>query len=248
MILPSAQLTVSKPCQENWSQMVAAKDGRYCAACEKVVIDFTQQTDAEIIAYLRQHSGLACGRFKASQLNRPLRVGKTSGTWRKWLAAAATIWGLREIAPDAAVAQRIPAVQQPLQPAQDAKSAAKATAPIWLRGVMLDSATLAPIPGATVLVKGTTRGVSTDAEGRYNIDVEGLSTPLTLTFASVGYYSEERIVRNTGAAIPDLVMRTDLAQLNDIVVVGGCGVVRPWWHPLRWYSTLRIKARNLVSR
>ncbi|WP_160328212.1 carboxypeptidase-like regulatory domain-containing protein [Solirubrum puertoriconensis] len=113
---------------------------------------------------------------------------------------------------------------------------------------MLDSATLAPVPGAAVIVKGTTRGISTDAEGRYTMNIEGLPIPLTLTFASIGYHSEERLVRDAGVAIPDVVMRPDLAQLNDIVVVGGCGIVRPWWHPLRWYSTLRIKTRNLISR
>ncbi|KUG06054.1 hypothetical protein [Solirubrum puertoriconensis] len=122
MIFSTTQLAVPKPCQQNWDQMDAAKDGRYCTACEQVVVDFTQQTDDEILAYLRQHSGLACGRFKASQLGRPLRVSKTGGAWRTWLVAAATIWGLREITPAAAVAQRTTAVQQPLQPAQNTEN------------------------------------------------------------------------------------------------------------------------------
>ncbi|QKG51438.1 carboxypeptidase-like regulatory domain-containing protein [Hymenobacter sp. BRD67] len=41
-----------------------------------------------------------------------------------------------------------------------------------------------PLPGVTVLVKGTTTGASTDAEGRFSLNVPEGST---LVFSSVGY-------------------------------------------------------------
>ena len=53
--------------------MTPAGPGRHCAACAKTVVDFTQQTDAEILAYLARAKGTSCGRIRADQLVRPLQ-------------------------------------------------------------------------------------------------------------------------------------------------------------------------------
>lgn len=70
--------------------MTPASGGRHCAACAKTVVDFTQQTDAQILAYLRQvGAGRTCGRFQAGQLGRPLRPAPLVGKplhWQLWLA------------------------------------------------------------------------------------------------------------------------------------------------------------------
>jgi hypothetical protein len=55
-----------------------------------------------------------------------------------------------------------------------------------LTGKVTDAATGTPIPGATVLLEGTTIGQATDAEGRYLI----IGIPpgaYNLRFSSVGY-------------------------------------------------------------
>ncbi len=44
------------------------------------------------------------------------------------------------------------------------------------------------IPGATVLVKGTTTGMATDLEGRYTITAPG---DATLVFSFIGYQTQE---------------------------------------------------------
>lgn len=67
-------LHIKNPCQENWQEMAPREQGRFCAACQHTVTDFSAMTDEEIIAFLRQSSGKACGRFRASQLGRPLRA------------------------------------------------------------------------------------------------------------------------------------------------------------------------------
>nr|WP_314559358.1 carboxypeptidase-like regulatory domain-containing protein [uncultured Capnocytophaga sp.] len=48
-----------------------------------------------------------------------------------------------------------------------------------------------PIASVSVQVKGTTRGVATDLDGKYTIDAEQNNT---LIFSSVGYITQEKNV------------------------------------------------------
>ena len=53
-----------------------------------------------------------------------------------------------------------------------------------------------PLVGATVWVKGTSMGVSTDAQGRYNLRMAA-GRPTTLQYAYAGY-NEEEVMRSKG--------------------------------------------------
>ncbi|MDR0895793.1 MAG: TonB-dependent receptor [Prevotellaceae bacterium] len=85
-----------------------------------------------------------------------------------------------------------------------------------LTGVVLDEADGQPLIGASVLVKGTTNGVSTDLDGRFRLSVNQL--PVTLEFSYVGYKTQE--MRVTAAKELRVVMRQDAAILDDVVVTG----------------------------
>lgn len=53
--------------------MKPTEDGRFCGSCQKTVVDFTVMSDAEVTRFVTRQKGSACGRFRAEQLNRPLR-------------------------------------------------------------------------------------------------------------------------------------------------------------------------------
>jgi TonB-linked SusC/RagA family outer membrane protein len=72
-----------------------------------------------------------------------------------------------------------------------------------------------PMPGVTVLEKGTTNGVTTDADGRYNLSV---GDNATLTFSFVGYLSQDVPVSGRGEV--NVALAVDAKMLNDVVVVG----------------------------
>jgi lipopolysaccharide export LptBFGC system permease protein LptF len=64
-------LTIPKPCFENWDLMLPNEKGRHCNACAKTVVDFTVMTDTEVKTYFITHSNNSvCGRFKNTQLQR----------------------------------------------------------------------------------------------------------------------------------------------------------------------------------
>lgn len=72
-----------------------------------------------------------------------------------------------------------------------------------------------PVPGATILVKGTSNGVVTDASGRYSIRV---SPDVTLVCSCLGYNTMELPVSGRGNV--DFVLVQDTEMLDATVVVG----------------------------
>ncbi|WP_333819418.1 SusC/RagA family TonB-linked outer membrane protein [Ohtaekwangia sp.] len=73
-----------------------------------------------------------------------------------------------------------------------------------------------PLPGVSVIVKGTTTGTSTDVNGEYIISVEGANP--TLIFSFVGFVPEE--VSLAGRTTVDVLLKEDIATLGEVVVVG----------------------------
>ena len=94
---------------------------------------------------------------------------------------------------------------------------------ITVNGKVTTSDGIGALPGVTVLVKGTNKGVSTDFDGHYTLEqVAGNST---LVFSYIGYVTQEVLVNNRSTI--DVVMKEDIAQLNEIVLIDyGYGKVK----------------------
>lgn len=74
----------------------------------------------------------------------------------------------------------------------------------------------APIPGVNVVVKGTTLGTVTNADGRYSIVVANPNVVLVYSF--VGYASQE--VPVNGRSTINVQLAEDVHNLDEVVVVG----------------------------
>lgn len=72
------------------------------------------------------------------------------------------------------------------------------------------------LPGANVLIKGTSTGTVTDADGAYSLNVT--TADAILVFSSIGYVSVEIPV--SGRSVINVPMKLDVAQLKEVVVVG----------------------------
>lgn len=73
-----------------------------------------------------------------------------------------------------------------------------------------------PLPGATLLEKGTANGTVTDVEGRYTINVSDEKAILIISF--LGYAQEEIAVN--GRSVIDVSMTPDISALQEVIVVG----------------------------
>ena len=84
-----------------------------------------------------------------------------------------------------------------------------------ITGKVTDAATGEGMPGASVLVKGTTRGMITDLDGNYSIEA---SSTDVLVFSFIGYNTVEETV-GTRTTI-NLTLSESIQGLNEVVVVG----------------------------
>ncbi|GAB4018233.1 TonB-dependent receptor [Spirosoma migulaei] len=77
------------------------------------------------------------------------------------------------------------------------------------------------LPGVSVVVKGSPRGTTTDAQGRYQLTIPNDridGSGITLVFSFVGYTSQEKVIRNQSTL--DIQLLPDTKSLNEVVVVG----------------------------
>jgi TonB-linked SusC/RagA family outer membrane protein len=84
-----------------------------------------------------------------------------------------------------------------------------------ISGTVLDSESNQPIPGVSVLIKGTTTGSLTDLEGKYEVTAKAEDV---LAFTYVGYTSQEIVVGSQTVIDIKLVVQSEL--IEGIVVVG----------------------------
>lgn len=83
-------------------------------------------------------------------------------------------------------------------------------------GVVVDE-TNAPIPGANVVVKGTTNGVVTDIDGKFSIGPVDLAKDI-LVFSFIGYDVKE--VKINGQNQVNVKMSSSTLQIEEVVAIG----------------------------
>src|SRR5687768_15741965 len=86
-----------------------------------------------------------------------------------------------------------------------------------VKGKVLDEAGQ-PLPGASVLLKGTTIGVTTNANGDYAVTVPSSDAQRVLTFSFIGYQTREIPV--AGQSEINISLTPDVQSLGEVLVVG----------------------------
>lgn len=73
-----------------------------------------------------------------------------------------------------------------------------------------------PLPGASVLVKGTTKGAQTDFDGKFTI--KNVGSNAVLVFSYIGLKTQE--VNVAGKSNVNVTLKEDSAELKEVVVIG----------------------------
>ncbi|NIJ43908.1 TonB-linked SusC/RagA family outer membrane protein [Wenyingzhuangia heitensis] len=86
---------------------------------------------------------------------------------------------------------------------------------VAIKGTVTDEFGM-PIPGANVVVKGTTKGTITDFDGNYQLNISDKNA--ILVFSYVGYKDKEVAVDNQ--TVVNVVLQQDVSELDAVVMVG----------------------------
>ncbi len=99
-----------------------------------------------------------------------------------------------------------------------------------------------PLPGVTVVVKNTSRGVATDMDGKYTIQAkEGA----TIEFSSVGFVSQTKKVPAGGKSYTlNIILKEETQQLTEVVVTA-LGIKRQ--EKALSYNVQQVKADELTK-
>ncbi|NJB71241.1 hypothetical protein GGR42_001703 [Saonia flava] len=86
-----------------------------------------------------------------------------------------------------------------------------------ITGTVMDGDTGGPLPGASVVVQGTSNGTATDFDGNFSIEVSQNSGTLVVSY--IGFVAKRIPFTSTGS-IGNITLQVDAEELEGVVVVG----------------------------
>jgi len=210
-------LTIPEPCSETWNNMTPVAGGSFCGSCQKTVTDFTNMTDDELITFLQRKPKSVCGRFHPQQLKTYIIPEQTSFKPSYTLLKAGILGAFFLLINKPAAAQSVPIKTQPnivhntSQPKQSKNTSSQ---PLVIRGNVTDSDAGDAQGGVYVVIKGTTTGTVTDANG--NFELRSVKAGDVLMFSFIGYETKEYIIP-PDASVTNVAMKLSM----DVDIMGG---------------------------
>ncbi len=207
--LHKVNLSQLRSCDQDWFEMKRVGDKRLCAKCDKHITDFRRMSSHEIAMTHAKSETAVCGLYRPDQLSKAnSRAAKSS-----LIPVASFVSLLSFLSPNQGqglnTKVETPVEQTPIAPASEAKQeeGASSISPtdrdsVIISGtanVLMENGIIEPVPFATILVKGTEIGTTTDFDGNYSLDISAVPdslTDITLVFSYIGMTRQEMVVPN----------------------------------------------------
>ena len=209
------KISILKPCGENWETMTLSEKGKFCASCQKNVIDFTSFSDREIVKYYNKNSKV-CGRFTTEQLNRNLVLPKEKGSM--WMIAASSILAFLGLGNQTAKAQEVLKMEQtdekiPVEKIQETKkNKTSKNKTAIISGIVTDGKI--PLPGVYISVKGSKIQTSTDLNGNYTIEAKKRAV---LVFSFIGFKSLEKKISESKEI--NIALKEEAMTMGEVIII-----------------------------
>lgn len=194
-------ITISKPCLEKFNKFEKTGHGGFCNSCEKQVIDFRNMSDEKLIAYFKRSQEKTCGYFKTSQLKEYSNVTELRKTARfKYLRiiglAFFSMISLHHI--QAQDSKPKTEIFQSTKKANKNQVKTVINQDQLLIGIISDET--GPLPGANILLKGTSIGTATNFDGEFTFP-KALKEGDVLVVSFIGYETKNITVKKNQTAL-----------------------------------------------
>ncbi|WP_149274808.1 carboxypeptidase-like regulatory domain-containing protein [Pareuzebyella sediminis] len=224
----AVRITIKNPCSEKFDTFKRTKKGGLCPQCQKEVIDFSMMSKTMITQKVSSKTHTICGRFKRNQLesaNVSVGVTNESNFWPTRIGSLC--FAVLTISASTSVqALESPSIISKW-PAQVTSSGNIEFAPhqfyetYIVKGKVIDEDNL-PLPGVSVVLKGSDIGVSTDLEGKFEFP-KALKVGDILVFNYLGYDTKSyRIAQSENDTI-DITIKfesSDIELMGEVSVEG----------------------------
>jgi hypothetical protein len=209
-------LSVPTHCSQSWERMTENEKGRFCDSCNKSVIDFTNYSDQQLAVFFEKKSGKVCGKMRKDQLDRSLYAVEHNPKYSipQLLVSAALTIGLGNGAyakERAATTTVINVVQSDIKEAIEDPASIGGDSTRCISGQVIDMETKETLPGAIVMIEGTTIAVATDMNGSFKLNIPD---HLSREVIKVGFY-------DVGYETQKLKFEPEAVSLNQVIEMKG---------------------------
>ena len=176
-------VTLPEPCAEDWEQMQPNGCGKFCASCQKTVIDFSLMPNENMARILSNNPTGLCGHFSEAQLNKPFEIvplGKNKSYFRIGKRIAAALLLVPTLAPNLLFAQKQNKKTMVARYPIDSVTAQT----ICLQGTVKDALTEEPLTGMLITALGIGTQIS-DKNGNFNFTIPKDSVGKSITVSAV---------------------------------------------------------------
>ena len=215
------KLNIPEPCHEDWQKMSPTQKGKFCASCQKEVIDFTKLSATEIARKTKNATHL-CGRFTTTQLEQEYISNSQSSLSR--LGIALGLGSIIAVAqPSFAQEEKTAKVKVDNENDSHYKESTQATTQqdsITIRGTVTDDEGL-PLPGVNVLQKNTSNSAQTNFDGDFSIEIfeEDFENEVFLEFTYIGFETKIIKLNNNAAKELEIKLNVNMEAMSSGMVV-----------------------------
>jgi CarboxypepD_reg-like domain/Secretion system C-terminal sorting domain len=233
------QLSIPEPCHQNWDKMNPTEQGRFCNACAKQVVDFSNMSDTQVLNYFSTlKDEKVCGRAYPDQLERAITMPAVPKKRLFWYWNYITMLFLFFSKSNNAKAQGMIAYAKESKVNNLKQSNVKNTLADKLKEpIVRDNHIIngkitddkgEPIAGVTVKIKDSQIATVTDANGLYKIKVNSKFDKLQISAA--GFQTKEIVL--TGVNTNDIVLsKMELQLMGEVVVTGAIVTTDDIYYP-----------------
>lgn len=224
------QLTIPKPCHENWDKMNPVEQGRFCNSCQKQVMDFTGMSDEKLVAFFRKSDSSVCGRFRKEQLETDLMIPQKRIPWVKYffqIALPAVLFSYKGYSQDIYTKGKVafrpiaPLLEQ--QKAEQAEKDKNMQSQVPQKRVLMGRVVDAEGNGigfVSIWRENSLQGTATDSAGYFRLTVNEKDSLILLKISSIGYVGRTiQFDLTKGNAIPAILLERE-EMLGEVIIVG----------------------------
>ncbi len=234
------QISIPKPCHENWNTMTTAEQGRYCGVCAKVVVDFGSMTDAEVLNFFNKATiEKICGSAYPDQLNRAIGTLKPAKPFRlKYWNYAAALFLFFAKSKSAKAQLGVMAVTYSKTPTKPTNKNAT------IKGKIIDEYGN-PIAFASIKVVKTNISISADSSG--NFTFKGYRNADSITVSALGYTTKNISLMHLNNYNITLVQEINLLEPVIVQTNVDYRSCRRIAGEIQSYSTIQKTTRTIIA-